>query len=508
MAAGYGRGGWSSGKYGQPTSIEVTGLAGTGAVGSVTITEGSGISTSVTGLAGTGAVGSVTVTQGAGVTVSVTGVAGTGAISSVAVSTDNSIAVTGLAGTGSVGSVVVQIPKTVNVTGVAGTSAVGSVTVTEGTGITVSATGVSGTGSVGSVTVATDSTTSVTGIAATGSVGSVTVATDSIVDVVGVSALGRINDVTVNFDFVVSVTGVSAEAVTSGVQVWGLITPSQSPSYSAITPSQSPSYSAITPSQNPSYTEIVPGSEVPTFTVTVDSKTGGGNAFYIDGLERPIIFLEEGKKYKFDTSESTNSGHFLRFSTTSDGTHAGGSIYTNGVTVVGTPGQSGSYTEIDLAEGAPTLHYFCTLHSGMGNSVDTKNQTTFAVTVASKTGGGNAFYIDGLERPLINLTEGSTYKFDLSDSTTSSHPFRLSSTSDGTHGGGSIYTDGVTIVGTQGQSGSYLQITVASDAPTLHYFCTVHSGMGNQINTNSVYTNSVYTNITPSQTPEWEEIAA
>ena len=27
MAAGYGRGGWSSGKYGQPTSIEVTGVS-------------------------------------------------------------------------------------------------------------------------------------------------------------------------------------------------------------------------------------------------------------------------------------------------------------------------------------------------------------------------------------------------------------------------------------------------------------------------------------------------
>ena len=77
MASGYGRGGWSSGKYGQPTSIEVTGVSATGAVGSVTITEGSGVSTAVTGLAGTGAVGSVTITQGTGVTVNATGVAAT-----------------------------------------------------------------------------------------------------------------------------------------------------------------------------------------------------------------------------------------------------------------------------------------------------------------------------------------------------------------------------------------------------------------------------------------------
>ena len=104
---------------------------------------------------------------------------------------------------------------------------------------------------------------------------------------------------------------------------------------------------------------------------------------------------------------------------------------------------------------------------------------------------------------MLTLTEGRVYKFDTSSSTTSTHPFRLSTTSDGTHGGGSIYSDGVTIVGTQGQSGSYLQITVASDAPTLHYFCTAHSGMGNQINTPVLYTN-----VTLNENSNWEDIAA
>ena len=128
---------------------------------------------------------------------------------------------------------------------------------------------------------------------------------------------------------------------------------------------------------------------------------------------------------------------------------------------------------------------------------------TFTVTVGSKTGGGNAFYIDGVERPVLTLLEGSIYRFDTSSSTTATHPFRLSTTSDGTHGGGSIYSDGVTIVGTQGQSGAYLQIVVATDAPTLHYFCTVHSGMGNEINTPVQYTS-----VTLSQEPDWQDIAA
>ena len=55
---GYGRGGWNSGPYGQTdTSISVTGVVGTSAVGSVTIVEGTGITVSATGVSGTGAVG-------------------------------------------------------------------------------------------------------------------------------------------------------------------------------------------------------------------------------------------------------------------------------------------------------------------------------------------------------------------------------------------------------------------------------------------------------------------
>ena len=50
MAAGYGRDTYGSGDYGEPTSVDitvsVTGVAGTGAVGSVTITEGSGVTVS------------------------------------------------------------------------------------------------------------------------------------------------------------------------------------------------------------------------------------------------------------------------------------------------------------------------------------------------------------------------------------------------------------------------------------------------------------------------------
>jgi hypothetical protein len=138
---------------------------------------------------------------------------------------------------------------------------------------------------------------------------------------------------------------------------------------------------------------------------------------------------------------------------------------------------------ISAADAADTATAKINVWGGINSSVvpPAGALTTYAITVANAS--GNKYFIDTVQQDTPALTEGNTYKFDQSDSTNSGHPLRFSTTSNGSHGGGSVYSSGVTVVGTPGNAGSYTQIVVPTDAPTLYYYCTAHSGMGGSATT-------------------------
>ena len=105
-------------------------------------------------------------------------------------------------------------------------------------------------------------------------------------------------------------------------------------------------------------------------------------------------------------------------------------------------------------------------------TVNLENNTViveYAVTVA-----GGKFVIDGESQATISFRPGVVHRFDLSDSSTATHPFVLSTASEG-----SAYTTGRTANGSQGSSGAYIEFTVNAATPDiLYYYCSSHSGMG------------------------------
>ena len=141
-------------------------------------------------------------------------------------------------------------------------------------------------------------------------------------------------------------------------------------------------------------------------------------------------------------------------------------------------------------------------------------ETYFSPSTLTKTVtvAGGKFVIDGVSQDTLDLYEGNTYKFDLSDSSTASHPFRFATAADAA--GSTQYTTGVTTSGTQGQAGAYVQIVVAASAPTLYYYCSSHSNMGGTANTpvptnNSlryITTNQGQDNITESQYANFDDV--
>ena len=123
------------------------------------------------------------------------------------------------------------------------------------------------------------------------------------------------------------------------------------------------------------------------------------------------------------------------------------------------------------------------------------NQDRF--TIAEGSIGGVYEYLT-----LSNHNNERTYRYDQSDSSNTGHPFRLSEQADGTQTlTGAEYTTGVTKVGTAGQAGAYLDITITSGTP-LSLYSYAEPAVANTADANANYGFQIGTTLTP----DYEEI--
>lgn len=198
-------------------------------------------------------------------------------------------------------------------------------------------------------------------------------------------------------------------------------------------------------------------------TSLIVTVSGNPVRFFVDGVERKSLTFTRGNKFIFDVSDSSNNNYELILNSTTDG---GGTDYTNGLTRNGTPGNPGATVTLDV------------------DSTVTASTSGQTVTVGvAYDGYSNKFTMNGITTGGLSFLRGTTYTFNVSNSTNTGHVLKFSTTLNGTHSGGSEYTTGVTRSGTPGSTGASVTLVVPSNAPNvLYYYCSNHSGMSGNAN--------------------------
>ena len=157
---------------------------------------------------------------------------------------------------------------------------------------------------------------------------------------------------------------------------------------------------------------IAPYASTKTITVKVASKVSGQHRYYgtgssqgyvLDNVQSPFLTLTPGRTYRFDVSDSSNSGHPFRFYLDA----AKATAYTTGVTV------GSGYVDLEVTDSTPTvLHYQCSSHGYMGNSIQVSSSN--AIKLNSQAASYYLDYDNFTNTPTVptnnnQLTNGAGY---------------------------------------------------------------------------------------------------
>ena len=201
----------------------------------------------------------------------------------------------------------------------------------------------------------------------------------------------------------------------------------------------------ITASQFSGFSHLIaPYSSTKTITVKVATKIDGEHRYYgsgsslgyvLDNVQSPFLTLTPGRTYRFDVSDSSNSGHPFRFYLDA----AKATAYTTGVTV------GSGYVDLEVTDSTPTvLHYQCSSHGYMGNAVQVSSSNS--IKLNSQAASYYLDYDNFTNTPTIptnnnQLTNGAGYTtFDGAYSSLSGRPTIPTNNNQLTNGAGYITT--------------------------------------------------------------------